>query len=184
MTASLQPAAVMAVTYTCRNSDGLVVPSYFSDRCGRNLDGHATARRCSANAAQPTPATGAPVCIRAFTGGLGATTSKSALRLRPSMLRRRSRALSTEMRASSPARLRLSSARRSSVRAPLTVGERTDADAPPGAGGKVPPQCQADGVAQSLLHWGRPGPEGGDVRRLPATASGHLARLQQPEGCE
>ena len=43
----------------------------------------------------------------------------------------RSRALSTEMRASSPARLRLSSARRSSVRASLTVGERTDADAPP-----------------------------------------------------
>ena len=40
-------------------------------------------------------------------------------------------ALSTEMRASSPARLRLSSAGRSSVRAPLVVGERTDADAPP-----------------------------------------------------
>ena len=27
---------------------------------GRNLGGHATARRCSASAAQPTPATGAP----------------------------------------------------------------------------------------------------------------------------
>ena len=55
MTAPLPPAAVMAVTYTCRNSDGLVVPSYFSGRWGRNLDGHATARRWSASAAQPTP---------------------------------------------------------------------------------------------------------------------------------
>src|SRR6185503_19543391 len=80
---------------------------------------------------QPTPATGVPACIRAFPRGLGAATSKSALRLQPSMLRLRSRALSTEMWASSPARLRLSSARRSSVRAPLTVGERTNADAAP-----------------------------------------------------
>jgi hypothetical protein len=41
------------------------------------------------------------------------------------MFCRRSRALSRETRASSPARLRLSSARRSSVCAPLTEGERT-----------------------------------------------------------
>ena len=82
MTALLPPAAVMAVTYTCRNSDGLVVPSYFFGKWGRNLGGHATARRCSASAAQPTPATGAPDCIRAFTGGLGATASRSTLRLR------------------------------------------------------------------------------------------------------
>jgi hypothetical protein len=40
----------------------------------------------------------------------------------------RSRALSKEIRASSPARLRLSSVRRSLVCAPLTEGERTDAD--------------------------------------------------------
>ena len=46
---------------------------------------------------------------------------------RPSRFCRRSRALSRETRASSPARLRLSSARRSSVCAPLTEGERTDA---------------------------------------------------------
>ena len=45
------------------------------------------------------------------------------------MFCRRSRALSKETRASSPARLRLSSARRSLVCAPLTEGERTDADA-------------------------------------------------------
>jgi hypothetical protein len=44
------------------------------------------------------------------------------------MFWRRSRALSKETRASSPARLRLSSARRSLVCAPLTKGERTDAD--------------------------------------------------------
>jgi hypothetical protein len=44
------------------------------------------------------------------------------------MFWRRSRALSKETRASSPARLRLSSARRSLVCAPLTEGERTDAD--------------------------------------------------------
>ena len=44
------------------------------------------------------------------------------------MFWRRSRALSKETRASSPARLRLSSARRSLVYAPLTEGERTDAD--------------------------------------------------------
>jgi hypothetical protein len=39
------------------------------------------------------------------------------------------RALSKEIRTSSPARLRLSSAWRSLVCAPLTKGERTDADA-------------------------------------------------------
>jgi hypothetical protein len=43
------------------------------------------------------------------------------------MFWQRSRALSKETRASSPARLRLSSARRSLVCAPLTEGERTDA---------------------------------------------------------
>jgi hypothetical protein len=41
----------------------------------------------------------------------------------------RSRALSKETRASSPTHLRLSYARRSLVCAPLTEGERTDADA-------------------------------------------------------
>jgi hypothetical protein len=45
------------------------------------------------------------------------------------MFWRHSRALSKETRASSPALLRLSSARRSLVCAPLTEGERTDADA-------------------------------------------------------
>jgi hypothetical protein len=40
----------------------------------------------------------------------------------------RSRALSKEIRAFSPARLRLSSSRRSLVCAPLTEGERTDTD--------------------------------------------------------
>jgi hypothetical protein len=45
------------------------------------------------------------------------------------MFWQRSRALSKETRASSPARLRLSSAWRSLVCAPLTEGERTDADA-------------------------------------------------------
>jgi hypothetical protein len=44
------------------------------------------------------------------------------------MFWRRSRALSKDTRASSPACLRLSSARRSLVCAPLTEGERTDAD--------------------------------------------------------
>jgi hypothetical protein len=38
-TAVFPPTAVMAVTYTCRNSDGFVVPSYFSGRCDRNLGG-------------------------------------------------------------------------------------------------------------------------------------------------
>jgi hypothetical protein len=45
------------------------------------------------------------------------------------MFWRRSRTLSKDTQASSPARLRLSSARRSLVCAPLTEGERTDADA-------------------------------------------------------
>jgi hypothetical protein len=45
------------------------------------------------------------------------------------MFWQRSRALSKETRASSPARLRLSYAWRSLVCAPLTEGERTDADA-------------------------------------------------------
>jgi hypothetical protein len=45
------------------------------------------------------------------------------------MFWRHSRALSKDTRASSPARLRLSSARRSLACVPLTEGERTDADA-------------------------------------------------------
>jgi hypothetical protein len=45
------------------------------------------------------------------------------------MFWRRSRALSKETRSSSPARLRLSSARWSLVCAPLTEGKHTDADA-------------------------------------------------------
>ena len=45
------------------------------------------------------------------------------------MFWRCSRALSKDTRASSPSRLRLSSARRSLVCVPLTEGERTDADA-------------------------------------------------------
>jgi hypothetical protein len=45
------------------------------------------------------------------------------------MFWRRSHALSKDTRASSPARLQLSSARRSLVYVPLTEGERTDADA-------------------------------------------------------
>jgi hypothetical protein len=39
------PAVVMAVMYTCKNSDGFDVLSYFSGRCGRNLDGQVAARR-------------------------------------------------------------------------------------------------------------------------------------------
>jgi hypothetical protein len=50
------------------------------------------------------------------------------------MFRRRSRALSRETRASSPARLLLSFARRSLVCALLTEGERTDVVASFGAG--------------------------------------------------
>jgi hypothetical protein len=121
------PAAVMAVTYTCRNSDGFVVPSYFSGRCGRNLGGHDAARRWSARAAQPTPVKGTPVWDRAPTGVCGASAAKSWSRLQPSTFYRRSRILSKETRAYSPVRLRLSSARRSSVCAPLTEGERIDA---------------------------------------------------------
>jgi hypothetical protein len=49
---------------------------------------------------------------------------------RPSKFCRRSCALSRDTQASSPAHLRLSSARRSLVCAPLTEGERTDSDAP------------------------------------------------------
>jgi hypothetical protein len=77
ITAVSPPAAVMAVTYTCKNSDGFDVPSYFSGRCGRNLDGQAAARRCSASAAQPTPTNGTPAWIRAPVGVCGATAAKS-----------------------------------------------------------------------------------------------------------
>ena len=45
------------------------------------------------------------------------------------------------------------------------------------------PICQAEVVAQSLQNWGRPEPDRGDGQRRPSTASGRLARLQQPEGC-
>jgi hypothetical protein len=90
------------------------------------LGGHDTVRRWSARAAQPTPAKGTPVWDRAPISVCGASAVKSRSRLRPSMFCRRSRALSKEIRASSPVCLRLSSARRSSVCAPLTEGERTD----------------------------------------------------------
>src|SRR6185312_6259955 len=53
----------------------------------------------------------------------------------------------------------------------------------PGAGGRVPPHCQAEIVAQSLQNLGRPEPDGGDGQHRPATASWRLARLQQLEGC-
>jgi hypothetical protein len=36
---------MMAVTYTCRNSEGFDVSSYFYGRCGWNLGGHDAARR-------------------------------------------------------------------------------------------------------------------------------------------
>jgi hypothetical protein len=71
------PATVIAVTYTCKNSDGFDVPSYFSDRCGRNLDGQVAARRLFASAAQPTPTNGTPAWIRAPVGVCGATEAKS-----------------------------------------------------------------------------------------------------------
>jgi hypothetical protein len=45
ITAVFPLVAVIAVTYTCRNSDGFDVPSYFSGRCGRNFGGHEAARR-------------------------------------------------------------------------------------------------------------------------------------------
>jgi hypothetical protein len=45
ITAVSLPATVMAVTYTYKNSDGFDVPSYFFDKCGRNLDGQAAAWR-------------------------------------------------------------------------------------------------------------------------------------------
>jgi hypothetical protein len=45
ITAVSPPAVVIAVTYTCKNSDRFDVPWYFSGRCGRNLDGQAAARR-------------------------------------------------------------------------------------------------------------------------------------------
>jgi hypothetical protein len=61
--------------------------------------------------------------------GLRCYRNKVLIEVGPSMFCRRSRALSKEIRASSPARLRLSSARRSLVCAPLTEGERTDTDA-------------------------------------------------------
>jgi hypothetical protein len=116
----------MAVTYTCRNSDGFDVPSYFSGRCSQNLGGHDAVRRWSTRAAQPTSAKRTPVWDRAPIGVCGAFAAKSRSRLRPSMFCRRSRALSKEIQASSPVRLWLSSARRSSVCAPVTKGERTN----------------------------------------------------------
>jgi hypothetical protein len=58
----------MAMTYTCKNSDGLDVPSYFFGRCDRNLGGQVAAWRWSASAAQPTPANGTPAWTRAPVG--------------------------------------------------------------------------------------------------------------------
>jgi hypothetical protein len=70
-------AVVMAVTYTCRNSDGFDVLSYFSGKCGRNLGGHDSVRRWSARVAQPTPAKGTPIWDRVPIGVCSATAAKS-----------------------------------------------------------------------------------------------------------
>jgi hypothetical protein len=45
ITAVSPPTAVIEMTYTCKNSDGFDIPSYFSGRCGWNLDGQVAARR-------------------------------------------------------------------------------------------------------------------------------------------
>jgi hypothetical protein len=118
-----------------------------SGRCGRNLGGHVAARKWFARAAQPTPANGMLVWNQASPEACGATAAKPCSRFL-----RCSRSLSKEIQASLPARLwlsssrrssglsggtctsstarlRLSSARRSSVGAALTEGERTEADA-------------------------------------------------------
>jgi hypothetical protein len=84
------------------------MPSYSSDRCGRNLGGHVAARRWSARAAQPTPANGMPAWNRASPGACGATAAESC-----SSLPQRSRVFSKEAKASLLVRLRLSSSRRS-----------------------------------------------------------------------
>jgi hypothetical protein len=111
------------------------------------LGGHVAARRWSARAAQPTPSNGMLVWNRASPGACSATAAKSCSRLPrcsrafskeiqaslPARLRlsssRRSSGLSGGTCASPSARLRLSSARRSSVGAALTEGERSEADA-------------------------------------------------------
>jgi hypothetical protein len=71
-------------------------------------------RHISLLAAQPTPTNGTPVWVQAPLGVCGASGGKYWLRLGPSKFSRRSRALSRETHASSPARLRLSFVRRSS----------------------------------------------------------------------
>jgi hypothetical protein len=111
------------------------------------LGGHVAARRWFARAAQPTPANGMLVWNRASPGACGVTAAKSCSRFLwrsralskeihaslPARLglssSRRSSSLSGGTCASSTARLRLSSARRSSVGVALTEGKRTEADA-------------------------------------------------------
>jgi hypothetical protein len=87
------------------------------------------------------------------------------------MFCRRSRALSKEIRASSPARLRLSSARRSSVCAPLTEGERTDV---------VASRWRRDDRGLDLVRWNAPCRAVG--RRRPATTSWPPVRPWSLEG--
>jgi hypothetical protein len=111
------------------------------------MGGHVATRRWSARATQPTPANRMLVWNRASPGAHGATATKSCPKLP-----QRSRAFSKEIQASLPARLRLSSSRRSSgpsgrtctspsaclrlssvhrssVGVALTEGERSEADA-------------------------------------------------------
>jgi hypothetical protein len=135
------------------------------------LDGQATTRRWSASAAQPTPATDA----WASPCGLATAASSSGSRFRPSVLSWRTRARSMEMQASSPACLRLSSARRSSVRALLTDGECTEPNAPP-----YRRRCLDTDPPLSL---GRPVPGSGGGRRHHTIAPARRARPSRLAGC-
>jgi hypothetical protein len=86
--------------YIYRNSAGLTLPLYFSDKWDRNLRGQTAMRRYGASAMHPPPDPIGDVGVRAacLTGVVSATPNS------PLRLQRLSRRCSMVMRSSSPER--------------------------------------------------------------------------------
>jgi hypothetical protein len=117
----------MAVTYTCRNSDEFDVPSYFSVGVAGTWAAMTPREDGLRGRHSPRRPRGHPFGTGRPLVSAVPQRRKLGRDCDPQCSDGAHVPFSKETRASSPVRLRLSSAQRSSVCAPLTEGERTDA---------------------------------------------------------